>query len=191
VLPTLALNNTSDRHLAHVKFSGERTLRYSPEGVTPTDRQHVLSRQVSMSVFLARPWGGPSLAPHVPVVIGPRPKKQMRRVAAGRIVAAVEDTQARRNRPMRQYPRKAMCQYNARTVVESTVTPPAPATASFPAQIVIRAAINLFQESFFSCGFGRLRMHLPRLLRWVPCPWLLQQRRGLFVPPFYQIGGRN
>lgn len=120
---------------------------FSSENLAP-DARRVSRPNHSHLIFcepaIISPWESPFLS-RVALVVGIRPKKQMARVYAGRVVALVKNEQALRYRADVKHPRKAMRQPNVNARNPETPVPigiggsrPQPASVGF---------VNVFPET--------------------------------------------
>ncbi len=124
--PLFASDNSANGHRVDGVVLGNRRIGFPTERVTSADVPHVLLRQLrvvmgladSVTVRVEPSRGsvsacGASSLDAILSVLGIRAEAQVRRIAARRVIAIVENLQAFGDGAVRQFPRDPMCQSRA------------------------------------------------------------------------------
>lgn len=185
VLPRLTANRIAHACGADSELSGKVQYCLAFPSPTPNLNHDCFSQLCTWVLGTYPSWSGDSsFVRSIPHVVRLCAEKQVRWIAAGRIIAAMADIQG--------IVVNASGQDDGDTVGVGraslagpmlTVSILAEIPSPWPTRIRTAAAINQ-QPERFNLGWGKIQVHLLRLLQWVPRPRLYQQRSGTsFVLP--------
>lgn len=149
--PRLAPHYQADKPLAYTIVGGNVALPDISGRISLSDLPDIRLGQFMVRLSLAKRGVGAALASLIPVVVLVRAQEQVRRIAAGRIVAGMKNVQAFRNVTVRKLighsMREAGAAANQECAIAHLVMP-----SGLPLPALGRGAtVNLRPKAFFDC----------------------------------------
>ncbi len=197
-MPCLSQNNIAYYCLIHMKFISQFLLRIFLGNVSPANFPNLFICKRCVPVFFSS-WsrfrvllkGTAFLARHVKCVLSYRAEKEVRRIAARRIIAVMQNANPFRDWAEGNEPRNPAG--NVGFVIQSKlpISSPSPAGSPFPA-FVLRSDFNLAPKTFLlSVGEfwnNSVRSHASDIRLWLSTRrWFQPSAGALYLSPNFRM----